>query len=207
MRDGLRAEKTLHNLAAGPRPGVSVIIAPSPFLLDERVFPFLGPLKVATELRREQHPVNDPTPSVVARWFSSNSPVCSTSWLNRARAPASSFQIYTLAAPRDSSTPWGSRCHQLPFAARYQSSRTEHSAKRLDAGAAQAKRGLPGDRTRAVVVKPVLASSLCLRHLERTGRQPDRKHCSTFGGRSERDLATKVALSEQLHGVGTQTSS
>ncbi len=38
---------------------VALIIPPSPFLADERVFPFLGPAKVATELKR---PIDENTP-------------------------------------------------------------------------------------------------------------------------------------------------
>lgn len=37
---------------------VCIIIPPSPFLADERVFPFLGPLKVAAELRNNGNPVD-----------------------------------------------------------------------------------------------------------------------------------------------------
>ncbi|HVA24695.1 MAG TPA: radical SAM protein [Chloroflexota bacterium] len=45
-------------IAAGDKPGVSLIVPPSPFLADERVFPFLGPLKVAAELRRHGYAVD-----------------------------------------------------------------------------------------------------------------------------------------------------
>lgn len=38
-------------------PHVGIIIPPSPFLLDERVFPFLGPLKVAAALEHAHWPV------------------------------------------------------------------------------------------------------------------------------------------------------
>lgn len=37
---------------------VCIVIPPSEFLADERVFPFLGPLKVAAELRRNDNPVD-----------------------------------------------------------------------------------------------------------------------------------------------------
>jgi len=37
---------------------VSIIIPPSPFLADERVFPFLGPLKVAAQLKKESYPID-----------------------------------------------------------------------------------------------------------------------------------------------------
>ncbi|MBI3397176.1 B12-binding domain-containing radical SAM protein [Candidatus Woesebacteria bacterium] len=37
---------------------VCLIIPPSPFLADERVFPFLGPIKVAAELRKNGNPVD-----------------------------------------------------------------------------------------------------------------------------------------------------
>lgn len=36
---------------------ICLIIPPSPFLLDERVFPFLGPLKIAAVLRKAKWPV------------------------------------------------------------------------------------------------------------------------------------------------------
>src|SRR5487761_2445413 len=36
---------------------ICLIIPPSPFLLDERVFPFLGPLKVAAMLEEANWPV------------------------------------------------------------------------------------------------------------------------------------------------------
>jgi len=36
---------------------VCLIIPPSPFLLDERVFPFLGPLKIAAVLEEANWPV------------------------------------------------------------------------------------------------------------------------------------------------------
>ena len=36
---------------------ICIVIPPSPFLLDERVFPFLGPLKVAAALEAAGVPV------------------------------------------------------------------------------------------------------------------------------------------------------